>query len=75
MTNQNNRYEVCHREGFSNCDDMASAMLHGVETSHSNKASAIKAMKQAEQQAPEVAKRMGAPRIAVWDNQTQEYVA
>jgi len=70
-----NRYEVCHREGFSNCDDMAGAMLQGIEIKHSNKASAIKAMKQAEKQAPEVAKRIGAPRIAVWDNQIQEYVA
>ncbi len=70
-----NRYEVCHREGFSNCDDMAGAMLHGIEASHSNKADAIKAMKQAEAQAPDVAKRMGAPRIAVWDNREQKYIA
>lgn len=74
MRNQLERYEVRHCEGYSNCDDLAGLMLSGVQLDHHNKADAIKAMKEAKANFPDMKACLGPPRIDIWDRWTEKFV-
>ncbi len=74
MQNRLERYEVCHREGYSNCDDLAGLMLSGVQLDHHNKEDAFKAMREAKASFPDMPACLGPPRIDVWDRWAEKFV-